>query len=428
MKYFASRISENIHTTPEGYLLALAVPIGRTGEMEYGVGETPLEAGSDGIVRVDRSAKELFRPETLASFEGKPFTIGHPTDFVNPKNWQSLAKGVIQNVRRKGEDVIADILITDQFAISLVEQGVRQLSCGYEAEYVQTGVGTGSQKNIIGNHLALVEEGRAGDAYAINDEKGVFRMNKKLAEMLKSLFGKTVDQALAAELKNVKAKVKAKTPAKVADAAPGHDELVAICKDLMDKVEKMGQPQDAAEEEEVVVDQEEPAEVSMEDRLKKLEMAVSKLLEGQATEAGDEEEEEVVEDEESEEVVEDEAEEEVVEDEGPKLTGDEKSRVEILAPGMVPTKDFKAQALKSAYKTEDGKAAIDAICGGKPDFTKNTEMLFVSASEVLKAKRGGQLASTKKTRDFSSTIFAEEGAMSAEKMNELNAKHYNQKK
>lgn len=273
-------------------------------------------------------------------------------------------------------------------------------------------------------------------------------MNKKFAELMKSMFGKTVDAAVAEQEKADKAaadkaakaaKAKAKdkkapkvTAAKTGDAA-GYDELVAMCKDLMSKVEKMGQPQDEAEEEEVVVDEESPAEMSMEDRMKKLEMAVAKLLERESKEdevpVGDEEEEEVVEDESEEEVVEDEAEEEEVEDEGPKLTGDEKSRVEILAPGMEATsKDFKVQALKTAYKTSDGKAAIDAICGGKPDFTKNAEMLFVAASEVLKSKRSGQLAPSKKTRDFSSTIFAEEGAMTAEKMNELNSKHYNQKK
>ena len=350
MKYFATQISENLHKTPEGYLLALGVPIGRIGEMEYGPGETPLEVGPDGIVRVSRDAEELFRPETLASFEGKPFTIRHPEKFVDPSNWQHLAKGVIKNVRRKGDDMIADILITDQFAISLVESGVRQLSCGYEAEYLQTGPGTGMQKNIVGNHLALVEEGRAGDAYAINDEKGVFRMNKKFAELMKSMFGKTVDAAVAEQEKADKAdkaakaaKAKAKdkktpkvTPAKTGDAA-GYDELVAMCKDLMSKVEKMGQPQDEAEEEEVVVDEESPAEASLEDRMKKLEMAVAKLLERESKEdevpVGDEEEEEIVEDESEEEVVEDEAEEseEAEDEEGPKLTGD-RSRASRSSP------------------------------------------------------------------------------------------------
>jgi len=441
LKYYATQISENLHETPEGYLLALGVPIGRTGEMEYGHGETPLEPGSDGVVRISREAEELFKPETIASFEGKPFTIRHPNEFVNSKNWKDLAKGTIKNVRRKGDDLVADIQITDDFAISLVKNGMRQLSCGYEAEYIQTGKGTGLQKNIVGNHLALVEEGRAGDAYAINDEKGVFRMNKKVADMMKSLFGKTVDEAVAAEEKAAaKAKKAAKKTTidhKAIDNA-SRDELVAMAKDLMEKLagkDYDGMDEDMPEKKEKPAPKkegEDEVELSMEERMKALEAAVQKLLE-KGSEAGDEEEEEeVIEDEDMpEEKSEDESsEEEESEDEGPKLTGDEKSRVEILAPGMaVSTKDYKRAALKAAYKTEDGKKAIETICGGKPTFDSapQVEMLFIATSELLKSSRGSQLARTKKTSDFSSAIFTDDSVMTPEKMNEINAKKYNSK-
>lgn len=276
-------------------------------------------------------------------------------------------------------------------------------------------------------------------------------MNKKLADMLKSLFGKTVDQALAeeekkeadakaaAEAKKVEKKtLKKKAGDKKAEAADmkGMDELVAMCKDLMDKVQKMGQPQDEEMPEEEASDEESPAEKSMEDRMKALEMAVSKLLEREAKEdevpVGDEEEEEeVVIDEEKEEKAEDEESEEAEDAEGDyKLTGDEKARVEILAPGLEAGKNFKVDALKAAYKTEDGKKAIDLVTGGQPKFDKEgqVDMMFVAASELLKAQRGQQMSRTKKVTDFSSAIFEGEGAMTAEKMNELNAKHYNQKK
>lgn len=438
MKYFASRISENLHKTPEGYLLAIGVSIGRTGEMEYGHGETPLEVGEDGIVRVTRDEEELFKPETIASFQGKPFTIRHPEQFVDAKNWKELAKGIIQNVRRgKGEqdqDLVADILITDQIAISLVENGMRQLSCGYEAEYLQTGPGTGIQKNIVGNHLALVEEGRAGDAYKINDAKGVRSMNKKLEAALKRLFGKTADQIMKeAEEKEAAEKAAASKKAKAKDSK-GYDELVAMCKDLMSKVEKLGQPQDEDKDDDKDKDKSEDEEVApaIEDRLKALEAAVAKLVERESKEdevpVDDEaEEEEVVVDEDDGE----EAEDEDVEEDGPTLTGDDKSKLEILAPGLAPTKDFKSAALKQAYKTEDGKKHIDALTGGKPTFdsAEQVSILFNAVPELLKGSRGSSLARTK-TKDWNSAIFAQEdtGAMTAEKINEMNAKHYNQRK
>lgn len=449
MKYFATKISENLHKTPEGYLLAIGVPVGRVGEMDYGRGETPLEVGSNGIIKISRSAEELFRPETIASFEGKPLTIRHPEDFVNSDNWSELAKGIMKNVRRKGEDLLADILVTDQFTISLVENGMRQLSCGYEAEYIQTGEGTGIQKNIVGNHLALVEEGRAGDAYKIKDSKGVPGMNKKLEAALKLLFGKTTDQIMAdadkklaeekeAADKAAKAAKAAAKKAKTGDKSGAYDELVAAVKDLNDKIQKLGQPNDEEPAEEVAEDEGE--ELSVEERLKKLEAAIGKLLEAKA---GDEEEEEsedeaeeeevvVDEEEESEEAADEESEEEAEDEAAPQLTGDEKSRIEILAPGMkAETKDFKSQALKKAWNTDDGQKAIRALTGDKkPKFEAGpqTDMLFTAASEVLKHARSGALARTKKTTDYNSVLDVPEGAMTAEKMNELNSKHYNQKK
>ena len=113
-----------MHETPEGYLVCVGVSIARTGEMIYGQGETPLEVGADGKAIVQRNSEEVFRPETIASFEGKPVTITHPPDFVEPKNWAELTKGILQNIRRgtgiAENDLVADLLITDKEAISLV--------------------------------------------------------------------------------------------------------------------------------------------------------------------------------------------------------------------------------------------------------------------------------------------------------------------
>ena len=434
MKYFIkSKISENIHETPEGFLVCVGVSIARTGEQIYGEDETPLETDDDGIVKIYREEAEVFRPETIASFEGKPITITHPKEFVNPNNWATLAKGSMQNVRRgEGEqkdDLVADLLITDAMAIALVKNGLREVSCGYEAEYEQEGDGKGSQTNIVGNHLALVRSGRAGSKYAINDHKGV-SMKKKLQDQIKKIFGKAQDEAMSLVTDaDIEEKDDKKEESK--DAA-SYDELVQCVKDLGEKVaafskakdEEKPAPKKEAKKDDEAKDEESEGEASLEERLKILEASVQKLLEREAKEdevpVGDEDED----GDEGEESEDDDFEETT-------MTGDAAtdvvSRAEILAPGLKATKDIKARALKVAYATKDGKKIIESLTGGKAptfDSAEKVETLFIAASELMKVSRTNDFSKSKQTRDFNSVLDTD-GVMTAEKMNEINAKHYN---
>ncbi len=187
--------------TPEGFLLCEGVAIARTGVQEYLEDEVPIEGDFTGQVRVHRDEGEVFRADTMASFEGKPVTMNHPNDFVNPANWKELAVGIVQNVRR-GKDVesgllIADLMITDQSAIDAVRAGLREVSCGYEAEYEQVQPGMGRQVNIIGNHVALVERGRAGPRCSIQDKEPTMKSKKQsFADRLRKAFmAKDSDEA-----------------------------------------------------------------------------------------------------------------------------------------------------------------------------------------------------------------------------------------
>lgn len=165
--------------TPEGFLLCEAVPIARTGVMIYGPGEVPIQEGPDGLVYITRGPEELFSPSTLASFTGKAVTDEHPDDDVNPSNWAELARGIAINVRQgTGEDadvILADLLITDARTIRDIEAMKREVSAGYAADYQETGPGRGSQAEIIGNHIALVERGRCGPRCAIGDHSSTAR-------------------------------------------------------------------------------------------------------------------------------------------------------------------------------------------------------------------------------------------------------------
>lgn len=172
------RISDNMRRTPDGFLLCLNVPIARTGALQYTPAEMPhIPPGPGQFVTVERPEGVVFSAETMASFNGKPVVIGHPsTDsgLLTPSTARMAAIGNMQNIRRgAGSDadkLLADLLITDAIAISLIESGqLREVSCGYRGIVEPTGPGRGVQTAVIGNHLALVDRGRAGAECAIKD-------------------------------------------------------------------------------------------------------------------------------------------------------------------------------------------------------------------------------------------------------------------
>ena len=189
--YYATKLSPNISETPNGFLICKNVPIARTGEQEYLGYELELQdERRDQIVIVTREESEVFSPETLASFEGAIFTDEHPSDEVTTQNVQYLQRGFVKDVRRgSGADsdkILADIIVTDPVTIGeIVNDGKREISCGYKCEYVEQD-GKVYQKNIRGNHVALVDSGRAGKDVAIKDsavknnrkEKFFMRSNK----------------------------------------------------------------------------------------------------------------------------------------------------------------------------------------------------------------------------------------------------------
>lgn len=180
--YYGSQISDNMTKTPEGFLICHNVPIARTGIYKYLASEIGMDG--DSIVDVYREPEEVFDQRTLASFEGKAFTDTHPLVDVDTNNWSMLSKGEITNVRiGKGENsdkIVADILVRDPIVINEIESGAkREVSAGYTCEYVERD-GKVFQTKIRGNHVALVQEGRAGKAVCIKDEKIKNNKNSKL--------------------------------------------------------------------------------------------------------------------------------------------------------------------------------------------------------------------------------------------------------
>ena len=189
MQYYGTRLSENISKRePEGYLLCLNVPVARTGVQEYLPGELGL-SGTE-AVPVFRPEEEVFSPAAVASFEGMPVTNDHPPAGVDISNLRALQKGHAHNVRRgSGEEsdlLLADLIITGPDLIDSILSGKREISCGYTYELCREG-GRYIQRKIRGNHVAVVDAGRAGSRVSIKDEKPERRnttMKKSLSKVL----------------------------------------------------------------------------------------------------------------------------------------------------------------------------------------------------------------------------------------------------
>lgn len=176
IRYYGDKLSKRIAKTPEGFLICQDVPISRTGYQEYLASEI-MENPRNGnkIIHVYRPAEEVFNFKSIASFEGKPVTNEHPDEDVTPENYQQYACGHVQNVHPgEGQDsnkVLADLYITDPSLINSILNGKREISCGYYAEEKRDASGKLCQTKIRGNHVAVVNSGRAGSNVCIRDHK-----------------------------------------------------------------------------------------------------------------------------------------------------------------------------------------------------------------------------------------------------------------
>ncbi|EBL4970941.1 DUF2213 domain-containing protein [Salmonella enterica] len=187
--------------TAQGYVITTAT-ITRAGPIEYYGYELGL-TGSDANkkITVVRTLDELSKPETLASFNGLPFTITHPDDGeVTAADHKDKASGHIANTRIEGGEVVCDVFLTDAAAIETLEEtGIREVSVGYEPAELEERGGKFYHINIRGNHVAGVAEGRYGPQCKLNDKKGK-PMFKTLTDALSFLKGKKLKDADGAAL------------------------------------------------------------------------------------------------------------------------------------------------------------------------------------------------------------------------------------
>lgn len=136
----------------------------------------------DGTIRKEyRPPEEVFKQDSLDSFAMAPVTDDHPPELLNPSNTRKYAVGSVgESVRKDGEHVAASMVIFDEDTIKKVESGKRQLSCGYEVKIInEPGVTPEGerydvlQRNIVGNHVALVDFARAGSQARVRMDSAI---------------------------------------------------------------------------------------------------------------------------------------------------------------------------------------------------------------------------------------------------------------
>jgi len=163
--------------TADGQLVAPAT-IARVGVQSYRAYELGLHNLAPMTqVQLYRPASEVFAPDSMHTFEGVPVTNDHPPgNVVTNANLVAVKIGTASDVKREGDLMVGTLTISDATALADVDRGKVEVSNGYSFELDMTPGFTpdgkpyhGVQRNIRGNHVALVDFARCGSACRIAD-------------------------------------------------------------------------------------------------------------------------------------------------------------------------------------------------------------------------------------------------------------------
>lgn len=221
--------------TPTG--LRVDAHITRVGVFEY--------RNPDGSTRHElREEREVHAPESLASFAMVPVTDNHPPARLDAANAPTFARGASgENIRADGDRVAAPLSVFDAALIAKLESGKVQVSCGYDCDLDETpgvhprfGRYDAIQRNIRGNHIAIVDVGRAGPDVRVRMDAAVMtgawdtgpnetlhavvdRLTKDLTMDFEKLYKEAEQRAAAEKVRADKAEGERDAAVKRADTA-----------------------------------------------------------------------------------------------------------------------------------------------------------------------------------------------------------------
>jgi hypothetical protein len=163
IRFDRATLARTWEETPEGYLRVEAT-FARSGLQRY--------RRADGTEQIEyRPEEEVSREDSLLSLANLPVTLEHPPELLTPENTREYSRGSTGSiVKYQSPFALGFVTITDREAIDAVKRGdSREVSVGYRVKYDSTpGVTArgerydGVQRQISGNHVAIVRRGRAG--------------------------------------------------------------------------------------------------------------------------------------------------------------------------------------------------------------------------------------------------------------------------
>lgn len=164
-----------------GFWLIENNPLSKAGVFPYLGKQIDDKLEPNKIYNVYRPIEEITKAETVASFNAVPLIDEHEMIGEGFTEYDKRpAGGVVFNTKADGDRLVGDIKIFSEKLKKEIESGKKELSMGYLCKYEPCrGVFDGKvydfiQKDLKGNHVALVNKGRMGSDVRVYDQKITF--------------------------------------------------------------------------------------------------------------------------------------------------------------------------------------------------------------------------------------------------------------
>lgn len=211
-------------------------PLSKVGVFHYLGSQISPDLEPNTIYNVYRPEEELANPETIDSFKLLPWTDEHSMlggdkeAGYMPAEKKGIHGVTGQEVYFEGGYLKANLKVFSEKLADLIESGKKELSIGYRCLYeIVSGFYNGVkydaiQRNIRGNHLALVDEGRAGPDVAVLDHfKFTVDSRNLIMPKMKDAAAKDADitlESLAEKIEECMSKIEAMHKGKAEDVEP----------------------------------------------------------------------------------------------------------------------------------------------------------------------------------------------------------------